>query len=388
VEQREESRAEQQAGQRAGQTAERTTEQGSSRDQCGSGKYSQDKSDRDKIRGRSAEISDSGDEIRIEHAPAERQGSTEGADAGADTGRKNMRTKTHEEKEWETRRKKSTQSAGSGDTALNRGKQDHAQVKGGAEGTGSTVTWIYEWIPMLQKYGEYVLGWTGLGCLYTMIILGVKYIFVIPIHAKAEARKDIATMIAGSLSIGIAILVVTAMITVGLYPSKATAGLDTHASAINVAMHMDAQEKILPVVTKRKFESRENVNVYMGNGNSGELKEDGQQRTSGRNNELDGIDHTKLTRKDTGVHKQEQMEALNEENMRYGKNQRESANGVRSSEESQETSHRKYAPAVKQLVHTIASLIIALGILSMNVVVLLGWIRDPFFAAQVSTSCK
>ena len=34
-----------------------------------------------------AEISDSGDEIRIEHDPAERQGSTEGADAGADTGR-------------------------------------------------------------------------------------------------------------------------------------------------------------------------------------------------------------------------------------------------------------------------------------------------------------
>jgi len=59
-------------------------------DQCGSGKYSQDKSNRDNIRGRSAEISDSGDEIRIEHAPAERQGSTEGADAGADTGRKNM----------------------------------------------------------------------------------------------------------------------------------------------------------------------------------------------------------------------------------------------------------------------------------------------------------
>ena len=101
------------------------------------------------------------------------------------------------------------------------------------------------------------------------------------------------------------------MITDGLYPSKATAGLDTHASAINVAMHMDAQEKIHPVVTKRKFESRENVNEYMGNGNSGELKEDGHQRTSGRNNELDGIDHTKLTRKDTGVHKQEQMEALN-----------------------------------------------------------------------------
>ena len=82
------------------------------------------------------------------------------------------------------------------------------------------------------------------------------------------------------------------------------------------------------------------------------------------------------------------MEALNEENMRNGKNQRESANEVRSSEESQETSHRKYAPAVKQLIHTITSIILALGILSINVVVLLGWIRDPFFAAQVSTSCK
>ena len=74
--------------------------------------------------------------------------------------------------------------------------------------------------------------------------------------------------------------------------------------------------------------------------------------------------------------------------MRYGKNQRESANGVRSSEESQETSHRQFAPAVKQLMHTIAGIIVALGTLSMNVVVLLGWIRDPFFAAQVSKSCK
>ena len=139
---------------------------------------------------------------------------------------------------------------------------------------------------------------------------------------------------------------------------------------------------------REKFESSENVNEYIDNGNSGEFKEDAQQRTSGRNGDLDGIDHTDLKRKDTGVNKQEKLQALNEENMRNGKTQRESANGVSSSEEQQETRHRKHAAAVKQLVHTIASLIVALGILIMNVVVIIEWVRDPFFAAQVSTSCK
>ena len=146
------------------------------------------------------------------------------------------------------------------------------------------------WIPLLQKYREYVLGWTVLGCLFTMTILGVKYIFVIPIHAKTEARKDIANIVKTGLMFGIGIMFFTA----GVVTQMAKVGLNTHAPAINLAMHMDARAKIHPVVTKRKFESSENVNEYIDNGNSRELKEDGQQRTSGMNDDLDVIDHTDL----------------------------------------------------------------------------------------------
>ena len=58
--------------------------------------------------------------------------------------------------------KKSTQSADSGEqTTLNRGKEDYAHVKGGAEGTGSWMTWTEaqtdEWWTLVQKYGVYLL---------------------------------------------------------------------------------------------------------------------------------------------------------------------------------------------------------------------------------------
>ena len=84
-----------------------------------------------------------------------------------------------------------------------------------------------------------------------MIILGVKYIFVIPIHAKTEARQDIAKLITGCLIFGIGIII--SVFTAAVVTPKATAGLDTHAPAINIAMHMEVREKICPVGTKRKI---------------------------------------------------------------------------------------------------------------------------------------
>jgi len=221
-----------------------------------SGKYADGKSDRDQRRGRNAEISDSGDELRTEHAPAEMR-STEGVAPGADTGTlkgKNGRQQAYVEKEWET----------------------------GTEGTGSKVTWIDEWIPLIQKYREFVMGWwdrwKGLGYFYMFVVIsmGVLYIFVAPSHTKPKVREIIAEF----LILGIGIIVLTVLET------KVAGGLDTHAQAINIAMRINTQGKIHPDVTKRKFERDENANEYIDTGNSGELKKDGNKVTLGL------VDHT------------------------------------------------------------------------------------------------
>jgi len=152
----------------------------------------------------------------------------------------------------------------------------------GTESTGSKVMWIDEWIPLIQKYGEFVMGWwdrwKGLGYFYMFVVIsmGVLYIFVAPSHTKPKVREIIAEF----LILGIGIIVLTVLET------KVAGGLDTHAQAINIAMRINTQGKIHPDVTKRKFERDENANEYIDTGNSGELKKDGNKVTLGL------VDHT------------------------------------------------------------------------------------------------